>query len=189
MITGGEEDVKNGSSSTIWHFCSLFGRSFFAAHLCIIPGIWSKPRINGCQYLVVCKWMINSEGMSRTIGIDRYVASSSWSSSSFLLSPRQEKLAKRRFCARDRYWSGGCCCDRDMQIRLYLEIFSFGGIVVVLLLLLLLLIIQPRSPLICIFSAYSQCPSNRSIPQYNNRWIITSWSVSVDRCLRLYCSA
>lgn len=162
---------------------SIYDRSFFAAHLCIIPGIRSKPRINGCQYLVVCKWMINSEGMSRTIGIDRYVASSSWSSS-LLLSPRQEKLAKSRFCARDRYWSGGCCCDRDMQIRLYLEIFSFGGIVVVVLLLLLLLIIQPRSPLICIFSAYSQCPSNRSIPQYN-RWIITSWSAAAGLCRSL----
>lgn len=158
---------------------SICDRSFFAAHLCIILGIRSKPRINGCQYLVVCKWMINSEGMSRTIGIDRYVASSSsWSSSSLLLSPRQEKLTKRRVCGRDRYWSGGCCCDRDMQIRLYLEIFSFGGIVVVVLLLHLILIIQPRSPLICIFSAYSQCPSNRSIPLYKHRWIITYWSAA-----------
>lgn len=163
---------------------STCDRSFFAAHLCIILGIRSKRRINGCQYLVVCKWMINSEGMSWTIGIDRYVASSSsWSSSSLLLSPRQEKLTKRRVCARDRYWSGGC--DRDMQIRLYLEIFSFGGIVVVVLLLLLILIIQPRSPLICIFSAYSQCPSNRSIAQYKHRWIITSWSTAAGLCRSL----
>lgn len=155
--------------------CCTFAWAYF-----LIPGI-SRIRINGCRYVYIVGRMQMKELFGRAGFEDGGMWPSNnrhWSLCRVLIIIHSWPLLSSLslFCSvcdwkahrpEDRSILNRnettTTIGRDMQIRWYHQIFSFGGIVVVLLPLPLVHSDfgpkKTKIALICIFSAYSQCPS------------------------------